>query len=381
MKMLISIAADVPFTKGARIVAKVGREWFVGTITRVGARVSILFDDGLKAVVEADDHKDVKVISSKTKVMKKPLSAAEAKALIAAGAKATVKPAATVKTKAAPAPVATKKTTKEKPAAAAPAASDFASWLGKLTPEKMKAAAAKLDAQIERMNAQGMRAARRAEDAGPMDIMWERVEPLRKQSELYKFAAAHPGKPLTKELAVMFKELQEHESDKAKNVAAKKETAAKYPNVVGHTIEWKNPKTGKTVETVVSKQFMSKFGAPKYKTQIEGMGGTWTIPHTKVLKFTVPKNLNKVKGEIESAKAEKAAKNKEFKGAVQQQIDAHMKASGFAVGQDVRYMVRRGNRGVIVTGKITSIGKTKITVVDQYNRSKSVNPLSVQPMK
>jgi hypothetical protein len=100
-----------------------------------------------------------------------------------------------------------------------------------------------------------------------------------------------------------------------------------------------------------------------------------------VLKFTVPKNLGKVKGEIESAKAEKAAKNKEFKGAVQQQIDAHMKASGFAVGQDVRYMIRRGNRGVIVTGKITSIGKTKITVVDQYNRSKSVNPLAVQPMK
>lgn len=402
MKLQISLSAPAaaapPITKGARVVAKVGREWFVGTITRAGAKPVILFDDGIKATItDQADLKDVKVISPKSKKMKKPLSAADAKALVAAGKVAAAPTGRTSTrtsartprgTKAAPAvPEKTGRTPRGSVKSAPAGTTDadiqdqYAAWIKKLSPAQRTAKAAKLKAQIVKMTAQGARAARRAEDAGPMDIMWERMDPIQAEVDLLEFAATNVNKPLPKDLLARFKTMHEHVVGKIDAKVAKQAAASKFPDIVGSTIDWKNPKTGKVVSTTVIKQFMSTRGAPKYKTKIEGSGGgTWTIPHSMVLKVTTPKNVDKVKAEVQKANAERLASKKEHTASVRTQNEDWIKGQKIAVGDRVRFMIVRRRRGSYLEGVITAIKAGKITVGTDMGGSYTVDALRVTPL-
>lgn len=408
MKLQISLSTAA-LVKGARVVAKVGREWFVGTITRAGAKPVILFDDGIKATItDPADLKDVKVISPKSKKMKKPLSAADAKALVAAGKTATApagrtstrtstrtprgtkaaEPAAPEKTGRTPrtprgskeaTPAPNTKGRGSKGTSDADLQDQYAYMVRKMSQDKRRARVVKLEAQIAKMTAQGMRAARRADDAGPMDIMWERMQPIQAELAVMKFAVENVNKPLPKDLLPKFKEMQEHAVGKMDAKAEKQAAASKFPDIVGSTIDWKNPKTGKVVSTVVTKQFMGTRGEPKYKTQIEGSNGTWTIPHSHVLKVTTPKNVDKVKADVEKANAERSAAKKQSSAEFLKQNEEWITGQKLAVGQQAKFLRIFKRRGTYHIGTISAIKNGKITLT-AGGRQYTVPALSVTPI-
>lgn len=398
MKLQISLSATgaPAITKGARVVAKVGREWFVGTITRAGAKPVILFDDGIKATItDPTDLKDVKVISPRAKKMRKPLSAADAKALVAAG-KTTPTTTTTRRvsatrtsrgTKQALQPAAPEKKVlvprSSKAAPGGPTDADlqdkYAYMVRKMSQDKRRARVVKLEAQLKRMEDQGIRAARRADDAGPMDIMWERMQPIQAELAVMKFAVENVNKPLPKDLLAKFKEMHEHVVGKIDAKAEKQAAASKFPDIVGSTIDWKNPKTGKTVSTVVTKQFMGTHGQPKYKTQIEGSSGTWTIPHSHVLKVTTPKNVDKIKADVEKANAERSAAKKQNSAEFLKQNEEWIKGQKIAVGQQAKFLRIFKRRGTYHIGTISAIKNGKITLA-AGGRQYTVPALSVTPI-
>lgn len=72
------------FKKNDRVVVRLDKnEWYIGTIERSGKTVSVDFDDGHEADIEAEDFEHVKVVDASTKPRKKFLTDAQAKALYA----------------------------------------------------------------------------------------------------------------------------------------------------------------------------------------------------------------------------------------------------------------------------------------------------------
>lgn len=227
----------------------------------------------------------------------------------------------------------------------------YEGFIAKLTKEKASKRIEALKAKIESMRNRGMRAARRAEDAGPMDIMWERIQPLEIEQQMLEWYLKNPKKAPAKELMSRYAEsvLDTHRSKQYK--AAKKEKLAQFPNLIGWTIEFK-AKGGRSVSAVVLKQLPGKWSdAPRYKAQEPGMAATWTVPDALVTKKTKPKDLDNVLGAI----AKKA--------------DAKKKAaSALQAGQEVSWVSKKRGRG-LMQGKVASVGRTgrvKVQVEGQF---------------
>lgn len=223
----------------------------------------------------------------------------------------------------------------------------YASFIAKLTKEKAEKRITALAAKIERMQAQGMRAARRAEDAGPMDIMWERIEPLRIEKEMLEWFVKNPKKTPPKELMAQYADsvLQEHRTNQYK--AEREEKAAAFPNLVGWTIEFK-ARGGRTVTATVLKQLPGKWtAAPRYKAQEPGMTSTWTVSDGLVTKKTKPANLNNVLDTM-TKKADAKSQNKKALAKV-------LKAS---IGGEITWTSAR--QGGSIRGRITAVGPSKV---------------------
>lgn len=291
-------AAGHPFTKGDRVVAKVGRgAWLCGTVQTAGAKIKILFDDNSSASVEESDFKDVKAIPPKTKKMKDVLTATQAKALIAA-AKTQAKVAKVSKPK-----IATKvkvPTAKElhkvvtTPVISKPGAdSSYERFVAKLTTAKATTRVLSIEAKVAQMHEAGSRAARRAQDAGPMDIMWERIQPLEVEKEVLGWFIKNGAKKAPpKELMQRFTDWQSRIARSAEYRAAKVAEADAYPNVVGQTVTFRS-KRG-TITAVVIKQMPGKFSGsgPRYKAKDLNSTSVWTVSHGLVKSFTKTKDGN-----------------------------------------------------------------------------------------
>lgn len=81
MKISIALAAnDHGFIKGDRVIVKVAKnEWYLGSVTRAGAKIKVDFDDGATATIEAEDFKDVRWMKKATKTLKRKATNEEAK--------------------------------------------------------------------------------------------------------------------------------------------------------------------------------------------------------------------------------------------------------------------------------------------------------------
>lgn len=397
-------ASDSGFSKGDRIIARLDKnEWLTGEITRAGAKLGIKFDDGSTATVGAEDFKDVKLLTTPKK-SKKVLTDAEAKPLFAkvkkaekpvtekkakaepatelymaynhngtelmkkpgtkaeaqkemreykkqTGNKAYIdlvqgKPAKVEKTstkakkiKVDVSEMPKKKTAQTTTVDHAPDTS-YEGFIAKLTKDKAEKRIAALTSKIESMQARGMRAARRAEDAGPMDIMWERIEPLRIEKEMLEWYVKNPKKAPKKELMDQYANsvLDAHRSKQYK--AQKKEKLAQFPNLVGWSIQF-TARGGRTVTATVLKQLPGKWSdAPRYKAQEPGMTATWTVPDSLVTKKIKPKDLDGVLNTI----AQKADAKKKAAAALQP-------------GQEVTWVSKKRGRG-LMKGKVVSVGRT-----------------------
>lgn len=340
-RILISLSAD-GFKKGDRCVVKAGRsEWYVGTISTAGKRLKIAFDDGASATVGPEDFKDVRHIDAKTKKIKKVLNTADAKALYTAGKPATTLKAAKVKVAAIKAaPAAPTKAAKVRPSEA-----PYFNWLGGITKEKAQARVNKLTAQVEKINAVAMRASRRHQDAGPMDMAYDKTFPLNTEIDLLKWHINSPGKPLT---TILQKEFDSFVADKQNAEQRKAENKAKaesFASVVGHTIQFMGRPRGsygpQLIEAVVLSQKVGRFGAPVYKAQVPGQTATWSVKHQSVKKFTVPKNHKAVLAALKD-KADLLSSTKD----------------ALKIGDTVSFLAR----GVTRPGTIVGKGRLKLRV-------------------
>jgi len=162
----------------------------------------------------------------------------------------------------------------------------------------------KLEMKLEQMRLRGMRAARRADDAGPMDIMWERMQPLENRMNLLKWFAKNPKKLPPKELMDTFEELEKEKEESAQYKQKRKEDLSKFPNMVGGTITFKD-RGGKKIIAKVLKQLPGKYSnEPKYKTD-----SGWTVPHGLVLKFTKPTSSDVAKVNSDNQKKKEFMKS------------------------------------------------------------------------
>ncbi len=293
MKLNISTSAEThDFAKGDRIVAKAGKnEWFVGTVMSAGKKLKLHFDDGASATIDPEDFKDVKPIDPKTKKLKKTLTNAEAKVLVQAG-----KPAKTLK--AAKQKVAEIKAKPVKTVVPAkPVATGYTAWAAKWTLAKAKTYITALEKKVAAINARGMKAARRAEDAGPMDIAWEQCQPLVLQIELLRWHVAHPTQEPKADLLRRFDEWQGAEARNKEWEDTRMQRAGIFPNIVGKTIQWNSRKAHKVMEAVVMKQLPGTRGShePRYKAQVLGETGMWTIPNQLVIKVLETKETAALK--------------------------------------------------------------------------------------
>lgn len=95
MQINIALSAGTHnFKRGDRVICKVDKdEWYTGTVTRAGAKVHVDFDDDFDAVIDENDFKHIKALTTPKK-SKRALSDAQMKILTAP-----------IKPKAAPKPV------------------------------------------------------------------------------------------------------------------------------------------------------------------------------------------------------------------------------------------------------------------------------------
>lgn len=90
MKIQISLAqtslSATTFAKGDRVVVRAAKdEWYVGTVTRAGVKLSVTFDDGASTTVDDADFKHVKMLTTKNpaKMVKRAQTDDSAKAMFA----------------------------------------------------------------------------------------------------------------------------------------------------------------------------------------------------------------------------------------------------------------------------------------------------------
>jgi predicted SprT family Zn-dependent metalloprotease len=82
-KIYISLSAT--YKKGNRVIVRITKnDWAVGTVTRSGVKVYVLFDDGSDAIVDAPDFKHIHMLGLKVglKKRKTPLTDEQAKELL-----------------------------------------------------------------------------------------------------------------------------------------------------------------------------------------------------------------------------------------------------------------------------------------------------------
>jgi hypothetical protein len=339
MKVQISLSAT-SFEKGDRIIAKIAKnEWHTGTVTRAGAKLGLKFDDGATATVDPEDFKLVKKLTT-DKVSKKPLTDVQAKPLFAKvkKEKATKDPKPGKKVKVDVSALPSEK--QQKTTTVDLDAPNYDDWISKFTKEKAQKQIEKLKAKIEKINAAGMRGARKYEDAGPMDLAWEKAQPLQNQVDLLEFWLKNPKKQPPKEMIAAFNEHQSREQRSKQFKAQRKEAASKFPSLIGKTIQFQS-KRG-LIEAVVIKQLPGKWSdKPRYKAQEEGRG-TWTVSHDLVLKV-IDKGTN-----ANLKKINEAADNKK----------ALAKLLKESIGGEITWTSSRLNKSV--KGRLTAVGPSKV---------------------
>ena len=227
--------------------------------------------------------------------------------------------------------------------------SAYTDWIGKFDSTKAKKLSVALKAKIDRMWAQGNRSARRHEDAGPLDIMSERIAPLQNKLDLLLFYLKGVDAP-----KAVRNEFEQHAKDSESTQAFKQQRLAKfskYPSLVGKEIHWVSK--GQKYQGIVNKQAPGKWSdEPMYRVQIGTM--RWKIPHRMVTKTVTPK------GNPLAAQQNQANK-------------AKVAVQAFKPGQKVTWNSKR--MGKEVTGSLTKIGRTKVKV--DVNGSMWTVPLSL----
>jgi hypothetical protein len=194
----------------------------------------------------------------------------------------------------------------------------------------------KLEMKLEQMRLQGMRAARRAEDAGPMDIMWERMQPIENRVNLLKWFVKNPKKLPPKDIMDIFASEEKSKEEHNEYKKQRQEKLSKFPSMVGGKISFKD-RSGKIIIGTVIKQIPGKYSdEPKYKTDIG-----WTVPHALVKKFDKPTAAGATKIADELKKKKDLSKS--------------MKS-----GQSVEWNSIKA--GGSKKGEIVSVGRSKIKV-------------------